>query len=135
MFNFANAGSQFIQKVAVVRDNQQGTFIGLQVIFQPHNGLKVQMVGWFIQDQQIGFLQQKFGNGKTGLFSAAEPGNDAVICFFRESHAVQNGFQLDIDLIAVVVFEPSGKLVVFFRSGKIAVLHVLFNGVKPLLCV
>ena len=50
-----------IQKVAVMRNDQHGPAIAGQIVLQPHDRVDVQMVGWLIQHQQIGFLNQNLG--------------------------------------------------------------------------
>ena len=112
---------------------QQCSLIVLEVIFQPHNGLEIQVVGRLVQNQQIRFLQQQPCNGKPCFFAAAETGDDAGIGFLCETHTVQHRADLHVDLIAAVVFEPGLQAVIFLRTGHVTGLHGFFQLVHSLL--
>ena len=45
-----------IKEVAVVSDHDDRTFILPQVPFQPGNGLRIEMVGRLVKQQQVRFL-------------------------------------------------------------------------------
>ncbi len=59
-------GADGVQHAAVVGDQQQGAVVGLQRLLQLLNGGQVQVVGRFIQDQQVdpaGLQQRHPGAG------------------------------------------------------------------------
>ena len=51
---FHNARRHPVQKRAVVRDGHHAAAEVNQQVFQPFNGVKVQVVGWLVQQQHIG---------------------------------------------------------------------------------
>ena len=61
-----------IEKVAIVRDQQECKGILVQVLFQPVARFKVQVVGGFVEKKQVGFLEQQFGEGNPHLPAARE---------------------------------------------------------------
>ena len=109
-----DAGHQFIQEIPVMGHNQQRTFVILEITFQPHQRFKIQMIGGFVQDQQRGLFQQQSCNGQPGLFSAAEGIDHRVKGFIPEPHAVEDGFDLYIHKIALIL----GKLLLNHRIPR-----------------
>ena len=49
-------GCDLIQEIPVVADNEKSSAIINQVIFQPGDGLNIQVVGWLVQYQEIWFF-------------------------------------------------------------------------------
>ena len=47
-----------IQKVAVMRNQQQRARVALEPAFQPQHGIQIQMVGRFVEQQQVGPAHQ-----------------------------------------------------------------------------
>ena len=47
-----------IKKVAVVRNHQHGIIEIGEVIFQPVNRFQVEVVGWLVEQQIVGFSEQ-----------------------------------------------------------------------------
>ncbi len=60
LLTFFMLTSTFIQKEPVVGDDQYGSFVIQEIGFQPGNGRHIQMVGRFVQHNQIWFLQKEF---------------------------------------------------------------------------
>ena len=48
-------------------DNEEGPTIIDQVIFQPGNGLNIQVVGRLVQYQKIWLFQEHLGQSQTGI--------------------------------------------------------------------
>ena len=61
-----------IQEVAIVADNQHRAIPVAQRVLQPFNRLHVQMVRRFVQDQQVGLLEQKARQENARLLPAAQ---------------------------------------------------------------
>ena len=51
-------GADFVQKVTVVRNNNHGGIVLVQHAFQPADGINVQVIGRFVQEQYIRFGEQ-----------------------------------------------------------------------------
>jgi len=52
------------KEIAVMADNDAGELGAQDKCFQPVNAGEVEMVGWFIEEQNVGALHQAFGNGQ-----------------------------------------------------------------------
>ena len=48
-----------VQKVTVVRNQQQGALIAFEPAFQPQHGIEVEVVGRFIEQKQVGTAHQR----------------------------------------------------------------------------
>ena len=66
-------------------NNEDSAFIIQEIGFQPGNGIKIQVVGGLIQDDQIRFLQKKFSKRNTGLLSSGKGGDLFGKFFFRKA--------------------------------------------------
>ena len=53
LIDVGNMAAHTVEKVPVMRDQQQGSRIGAQPVFQPDHRVQIQVVGGFIQQQQI----------------------------------------------------------------------------------
>src|SRR5688572_21353404 len=63
---------QAVQKISVVRNQDQGTIKSFERIFKDIFGFDVQMVCRFIQNQQVHRLEQKFKHRQTRLFTTRQ---------------------------------------------------------------
>ena len=89
LFEAEQAINGAIQKVPVVGDNNHATAKVLQEILQNTQGLHVEVVGGFIQQQHIGSLDQHSAEGEPAALSAGELGQRAVLLSRWEEEAFQ----------------------------------------------
>ena len=88
-----------------MRDQDTSVGIIVQVFFQPVAGLEVQVVGGFVEQQQVGFFQQQFGQGDAHLPAAGEFFRAAMPIGGRESQPAQHHSHLRLERISVAVLE------------------------------
>ena len=69
---FQDPAGHVVEKVAVVGDGDDGALVLLQMVLQPGHGLGVQVVGGFIQQQDVRFLEQQPAEGHPAFFTAGE---------------------------------------------------------------
>ena len=67
-----------VEEVPVVGDDDQGAFEVEQVFFQDVEGQDVQVVGRFVEDQQVGLLDQDGEQVEPAAFAAGEAGDGVV---------------------------------------------------------
>ena len=77
LVQFQYLGGCMVKEVPVMSHHQERPLAGLQILLQPGNGLAVQMVGRFIQKQQVTGLDQRRSQRQPFLLS---PGK--VACLF-----------------------------------------------------
>ena len=56
---FENPSGDIVEKVTVVRDGDDRTFVLLDMLFEPGNRFGIEMIGRFIEQQNVRFLQQQ----------------------------------------------------------------------------
>ena len=59
LVNFNDLAGKAVQKITVMGDGKDGSFIIQKVIFKPCNGIQIQMVCGLIQDDQLRFFQKE----------------------------------------------------------------------------
>ena len=75
---FHDAGGYAVEEVAVVRDEQASARIRLEELFQPFDGLHVEMVGRLVEDEQVGLGQQRAAERDASFFPARETAREPV---------------------------------------------------------
>ena len=111
-------GSNFIEEIAVVADNEKGPAIIDQIVFQPGDGLNIQVVGRLVQYQEIWFFQEHLGQSETGILPTRQLFNLHLPHRLIELKAVENGANISFIGEATCLTE-------FFRETVI-VLHEFF---------
>jgi hypothetical protein len=61
-----------VEKITVVRNQHESVGIVAQIFFQPVAGFEVEMIGGFVQQEQVWFLQQQLGQGEAHLPAAGK---------------------------------------------------------------
>ena len=64
---FQNPTGNVIEKVAIVRDGDDRAFVLLDVMLQPRDGLRIQVVRRLVEKQNVRFLQQEAGTTRRGV--------------------------------------------------------------------
>ena len=88
-----------VQKVTVVSDEQQGTRIFFQELDHPEDGFVVQVVGWFVENQQFWPGDQSLAQGDAPLFAAGKIAYGTSL--FRNSQVGHGGSDPLIQMPAV----------------------------------
>ena len=129
--DFGDLVDRDVEKVAVVRDQHEGVRIVLQIFFQPVAGFEIEMVRRLVEQQQVGLLQKKLGEGEAHLPSAGEFVGQARPVFFREAQAHQDASDFGFDRVAVAGAEFVFDAVVavgdgvVFRAGVVEFRHAV----------
>jgi len=91
----------YVEKVAVVRDQNVAEGIALQVLLEPVARFQVQMVCRLVEQQQVGPRQQQLCERKTHLPTAAELICLALPVLFAEAEAREHSAHLRVERIAI----------------------------------
>ena len=62
------------QEVSVVADHDAGERCGIEQRFQPLDPAQIQMIGWLVQQQNVGLLHQGLGDGQALAPAAGKAG-------------------------------------------------------------
>ena len=74
-------GTDLIQKISVMGDNEGCAGKGSQILFQPLDGFDIQMIRGLVQQQKIRFLQQQLTQRHTRFLTAGKIGDRSVYSF------------------------------------------------------
>ena len=119
----------------VMADEENGTRIGAEIIFEPFDGKDIEMVRRFIQDQEIRFSQKELRKGKPCLLATREGGDLPVVILPGEGEHVQDHGDLVPEVISASGFEARLPVGVFFEQvGVVGILcDSLEQGINLLL--
>ena len=74
-----------VEEVTVVADNQHGVFEVRQIVFKPHDGFKVEVVGRLVQQQVIRLSEEGACQQDTYFLLTAHVLHQRVVEFFSSS--------------------------------------------------
>jgi hypothetical protein len=74
-----------VEEGNVVRNEDEGVLVFLQVALEPGDVLLVEVVGGLVEKQDLRLLQEKFAQEDFGALAAGELGNVPVQAEFREA--------------------------------------------------
>ena len=111
--NFDNGADQLIEKFAVVGDHENGSRIISQIFLKPDEGFEVEMVGGFVEEKKIGFLDKKAGEVSAHDPAPAEGAGFAIEIGVAKSEAAENLFSAGFELPTPEFGEGIDGFVVF----------------------
>ena len=94
--------ASFAEQGAIVRDEQQRAAVAQQEIFQPADGVDVEVVGRLVQQQEVRAADQGLGQ-QHAAFHAGGKGRHVGVRL--EAHARDDGFDLLVHAPAAVGFQ------------------------------
>ena len=92
--DFRDLVDRHIEKITVVRDQHEGVRIIVQIFFQPVARFEVEMVRGFVEQQQVGLLQQQLGQRQPHLPAAGKFVGLPLPVFFAKAQPHQNACRL-----------------------------------------
>ena len=108
-----------VEEVAVVRDEDVGVGVVVEIVFEPVAGFEVEVVGGLVEEQEAGLLEQQFGQGDAHLPAAGELFGLALPVFFGEAEAAEDGADLGVEVVDVVDVELVGDVGVALGGGGV----------------
>ena len=128
-------GADFVQKVTVVRNNNHGGVVLVQHAFQPADGINVQVIGWFVQEQYIWFGEQGLRQQYAQLESRGDFCHGRIVQIFGNAHAAQQFGSARFGGVAVVFgelgFQFGGFHVVVFGGFGVGVNRITLGHRRP----
>ena len=108
-----------VEEVAVVRDEDEGVLVVVEIVFEPVAGFEIEVVGGLVEQQQGGLLQQQLGERDAHLPAAGELFGLALPVFLGEAEAAEHGADLRVERVDVVDVELVGDLGVAVGGGGV----------------
>ncbi len=89
---FQNPSRDVVQEIPVVSGNDHVPRVGDERFLQPLDGFRVEVVGGFVEQKDIGFLQEQFAQGHPPRLAAGQGGGFLIV------RGKQQGVHGDVDL-------------------------------------
>src|SRR5207253_3379616 len=95
--NLDNAADKLIEELAVVRDDENRSGIRFEVILKPKQRFEIEMVGRFVEQQEVRFLREQAPQMRAHDPAAAHLAGWAIKIFFAKTQAGEDllGFGLE----------------------------------------
>jgi len=116
--NFDDAADELVEELAVVRDNENRAGIGLEIFLEPKEGFEVEVVGWFVEQEEIGLLRQQASEMGAHDPAAAHFAGGTVEVLFAEAEAGEDLFGFGFETVAAEFVEAIVDVVVDFFGMK-----------------
>ena len=123
-----------VEKMAVVRNDDQHALVLAQIILEPVNGIEVEVVGGLVEQQHLRMPEERLGEQDANFLSALQFAHFAFVQRFFEAEAIEKDRGVGFGGVAVFVADDSfefahahavfvGELVVRFRVQGFAFLQ------------
>jgi hypothetical protein len=123
-------GADLVQEVAVVRDDDDGGLALVQHVFQPADGVDVEVVGRFVEQQDVGVGEQRLRQQHAQLEARRDLAHGAVVLLDGDADAQQQLAGARLGVVAAHFaefgFEFGGVQVIFLGRLRVHVDGVLF---------
>jgi hypothetical protein len=116
---FADARGELVEEGAVVGDEQHGARPGADAVFQPLDGDDIEVVGGFVEQQQVGLADQRLGEAHP---AAPATGQFADWLFGGQGHLGDHQVDALVDAPAVEFVDAVLQLV---EAGKALLVELL----------
>ena len=93
---FQNPPRHVVQKIAIMSHGDDRAGEGGKIPFQPGHGIRVQVVGGLVEQQDVWILQQQTAQGHSAFFTARDHGDGGIAR--RATQGVHGHFQLGVDI-------------------------------------
>ena len=131
--DFANPFGHVVHEVAVVGDSDDGALVLVQELFEPQNRFGVQMVGGFVEQQQVGGFKQQTAQGDTtALATGAHADRGVGVGALQRVHRL---LKLGVEIPAVGGVDFGLQLAHFLHEGVVigvGIRHFLADLVEAL---
>ena len=108
-----------VEKIAVVRNQHEGVRIISQILFQPVAGFEIEVIGRFVEQQQVGLFEQQFGQRDAHLPAAGKLLGAALPVALAEAEAAEHDADLGFDGVAVARAEFALRAMKAVRHGGV----------------
>ena len=99
-------GGDVVEELAVVRDHQQRAGIAPQPLFHPHDGVEIEVVGRFVEQQQVAGRHQRPRHVQAHAPAAGEVGDGLGVGLGREAQTMQQFAGAGAGVVAIELLQP-----------------------------
>ena len=84
-----DARANFVEEIPVMRNDEQDAFVSFQPALEPQNGRQIEMVGWLVEQQDVGPAHERTGKIEPHAPTAGKRINRVGVIVCREPKTVQ----------------------------------------------
>lgn len=110
--DFNNGANELIKELAVVGNHENGARVVAEIFLKPDEGLEVEVIGGFVEEEKIGFLDEEASEMGAHDPAPTEGFGLAMKVSVAKSEAAQNLFGAGLELPAAELGEGVDGLVV-----------------------
>jgi len=140
LFDVGDVVDHSIEEIPVVGNQQQSALVALEEVFQPQDRIEVQVVGWFVEQQQVRGAHQRLGQVKAHAPATGKVGDRPVHLLVGEAKAGKHlagagvggvavgavEFRVQAGLCgAILGFLGLGQVVLHLAQTQVAIEHVV----------
>src|SRR5262249_30301992 len=123
-----DAGHDRVEKEPIVRDENHGVRVAVQVLFQPVARFEIEMIRGLVGQQEVWLSQQELGQGQAHLPAARKRFSLPLEVRGSETQPLEDGRRFELDTVPVVQAEAvlkiavatEHRLMLFVRDAGIA---------------
>ncbi len=126
---FQNPTGNVVQEVTIMGNGDNGTSVALKMVFQPCHGFGIEVVGRFVQQQDIRFFQQQATQRDAAFFAAGQYVDHGLSG--RTAQRIHGLFEAAVEVPGVEMIEfflhfalPRNEIVHFIIGHRLGELHV-----------
>ena len=127
-----HAVAHLVQEVAVVRYDYHGAVVLLERLLQPGRGVKVEVIGGLVQQQQVGRYQQHARQAQPRALAARKQAGGLLLLCLGEAQAREHAAYARAPLVAARVLEALQRRVVL-TAHALELLRIVMHRGHPLL--
>ena len=102
-----DVGADVVEEVPVVRDGDDGAVVAGEEVFEPVDGLEVEIVGGLVEEESFGVAEESLGEEDADLLAALELGHLALVEFVGDVEALEEDGGVGFGFVAVFVADDA----------------------------
>ena len=105
-FEVPDAGAGLFDEVLVVGDEEDGAFVLLDGLVEGVDALEVEVIGGFVEDEDVGLLQHDLAEEQAGGFASGEGVGLLEAFFAAEEHLAEDAADVFLGGLGIELVEP-----------------------------
>ena len=107
VIDVGGVGGDAVEKVAVVRDGDEGAVVAVQEVLQPVDGVEIEVVGGLVEEQGFGLAEEGLGEEDAHFLAALELAHLALVDCFGDVETVEENGGVGFGGVAVFVADDA----------------------------
>ena len=105
-----DVGADVVEEVAVVRDGDDRAVVAGEEVFEPVDGVEIEVVGGLVEEQGLGVAEERLREEDADLLAALELGHLALVELVGDVEALEKDGGVGFGLVAVFVADDAFEL-------------------------